>query len=446
VTEPLAPGGSAVLGVPPGRYALGIAVTILAILSQYFVPALWPSTLVVYGSLAGDVAIVYGLPVVAFALLVGVGPLRRWNAAPATAAWEGLRWYGLLALLGLLIAVALVPLYQLVDPAALHLLSRPNPVLRAASGDPWFYVAFSFAAGAFEEAIFRGWFFGAWKSSGAGWVTPATWTSVVFAGLHLYYSTTYGAASLLIFPELFLLGFAFAATYQLSGGNLVVPSVLHGAYDASAFLTLVSTDAGLLLRYVPMLVGALVGAVHYLRTPAGAPGNLGASRPSAEAAPNAPGSAVTIKSGTPLPSAVPPGDDELRTILGRARTVAVVGLSDKPERDSNEVARYLQGQGYRVIPVNPQLSEVLGERAYPSVTAIPPETRLDIVDIFRRGDQVPPIVDEAIARGVPVVWMQLGVENPAAAARAREHGLVVLENSCIMQQHRRLGVPRAGPS
>ncbi|MGP8075586.1 MAG: CoA-binding protein [Thermoplasmata archaeon] len=131
-------------------------------------------------------------------------------------------------------------------------------------------------------------------------------------------------------------------------------------------------------------------------------------------------------------------DSELRTILGRSKTIAVVGLSDKPERDSNEVARYLQSQGYRIVPVNPMLTEVLGEMAYPTLAAIPPDTRLDIVDVFRRSDQVPPVVDEAIARGAPVVWMQLGVENAEAAAKARAAGLTVLENLCIMVQHRRL--------
>ena len=134
-------------------------------------------------------------------------------------------------------------------------------------------------------------------------------------------------------------------------------------------------------------------------------------------------------------------DPELREILGRARTIAVVGLSDKPERDSNEIARYLQSQGYRVVPVNPMLTEVLGEKAYPSLAAIPPDVKVDIVDVFRRSDQVPPIVDEAIARGDRVVWMQLGVEHPEAAAKARAAGITVLENLCIMVQHRRLRIP-----
>jgi len=151
-----------------------------------------------------------------------------------------------------------------------------------------------------------------------------------------------------------------------------------------------------------------------------------------------------MKRGARVPRPMPPSDGELRAILSRARTIAVVGLSDKPERDSNEIARYLQAAGYRIVPVNPMLSEVLGERSYPSLSAVPSDLDIDIVDIFRRSDQVPPVVDEAIARKAPVVWMQLGVEHPAAAARATAAGLTVLENRCIMVEHRRLGIPRVG--
>jgi predicted CoA-binding protein len=135
-----------------------------------------------------------------------------------------------------------------------------------------------------------------------------------------------------------------------------------------------------------------------------------------------------------------PDDRRLMSVLSDARTIAVVGLSDKPERDSNEVARYLQANGYRIIPVNPTIPEVLGERSYPSVSAIPADIRLDVVDVFRRSDQVPPTVMEAIERGVPTVWMQLGVEHAGAAATARASGLTVVENLCIMQEHRRLGI------
>lgn len=138
-------------------------------------------------------------------------------------------------------------------------------------------------------------------------------------------------------------------------------------------------------------------------------------------------------------------DAEIRRLLSEARTIAVVGLSDKPERDSNEVARYLKAQGYRIVPVNPTLPEVLGERSYPSVAAIPPELSIDLVDIFRRSDQVGPVVEEALQRGVPAIWMQLGVRNEAAASRARAAGAWVVEDLCVMQQHRRLRLPPLPP-
>ena len=110
------------------------------------------------------------------------------------------------------------------------------------------------------------------------------------------------------------------------------------------------------------------------------------------------------------------------------------------------MARYLKAQGYRIIPVNPMLTEVLGETAYPSVRAIPPEVHIDILDIFRRSDQVPPVVDEGLGRGVGAVWMQLGVEHPGAADAARRHGVPVVQDLCIMQAHRRLHIPPVGPA
>jgi len=137
-------------------------------------------------------------------------------------------------------------------------------------------------------------------------------------------------------------------------------------------------------------------------------------------------------------------DEELRRILTTSRTIAVVGLSEKPERDSHEVARYLRAQGYRIIPVNPAVPEILGERSFPSLAAIPPKVRVDLAVVFRRGEAVPPIVDEAIARGVPAVWMQLGVENRTAAQNGRAHGLSVVENTCAMTTHRRLKLPPVG--
>jgi uncharacterized protein len=133
-------------------------------------------------------------------------------------------------------------------------------------------------------------------------------------------------------------------------------------------------------------------------------------------------------------------DEETREILRRAHTIAVVGLSDKPDRDSNSVARYLLSQGYEIVPVNPNLTEVLGRPSFPSLNDVPPGQTIDIVDIFRRSDQVSPIVDAAITRGVKTVWMQLGVKNETAAYAARLRGIRVFQDLCIMQEHRRLHV------
>lgn len=247
-----------------GRYALGVAITVVAIVSQYFVPEAWAPAQGLYGNLAGDLCVVYGIPTIAFALLLGADPLRHWADRMGRATFEGLRWYGLLSLLALGVLVAMVFVYEAVDPAALPFLQRVNPALTQAAGDPWFWIGFSFVIGAFEETIFRGWIFGFWRTRTTSWVVPAVATSGLFAAVHLYYGVTYGPAAPLIFPMLFLLGFAFAATYQTSGGNLVVIAVLHGAYDATAFYSLIDENVSVLLRYGLILLGAGIALVSYL--------------------------------------------------------------------------------------------------------------------------------------------------------------------------------------
>lgn len=122
-------------------------------------------------------------------------------------------------------------------------------------------------------------------------------------------------------------------------------------------------------------------------------------------------------------------DDVVFTLLREAREIAVVGISDKPERPSHEVAAFLQGRGYRIIPVNPALQDVLGERCYPSLAAY--GKPVDIVDIFRASEAVPPIVDEAISLGARCVWMQEGVSHEDAARKARGAGLLVVQDRCI---------------
>jgi predicted CoA-binding protein len=122
--------------------------------------------------------------------------------------------------------------------------------------------------------------------------------------------------------------------------------------------------------------------------------------------------------------------ETIRTLLTETRTWAVIGCSPDPGRDSHRIARLLQSRGFRVIPVNPNVTEVLGERCYPSVEAIPETETVDVVDIFRRADRAGAHVDEAIAAGARAVWMQLGVIDEAAAQRALEAGLLVVMNRC----------------
>jgi len=123
-------------------------------------------------------------------------------------------------------------------------------------------------------------------------------------------------------------------------------------------------------------------------------------------------------------------------ILDKARTIAVIGLSGKRFRPSYGVAEYMKRSGYRIIPVNPNETEVLGEKCYPSLESIPEQ--VDIVDIFRRSEFVPPIVEAAIKKGAKAIWMQEGVFNEEAAHRAEEAGLTVVMDSCILKDHRRL--------
>jgi predicted CoA-binding protein len=125
--------------------------------------------------------------------------------------------------------------------------------------------------------------------------------------------------------------------------------------------------------------------------------------------------------------------DAVSEILKTSRTIAVVGLSNKPQRPSHGVSRYMQSAGYRIIPVNPLETEVLGEKAYAKLEDIP--ERVDLVDIFRRSDAVPAIVDAAIRVGARGVWMQEGVVHPEAAEKARRAGMFVIMNTCILKEH-----------
>lgn len=136
-----------------------------------------------------------------------------------------------------------------------------------------------------------------------------------------------------------------------------------------------------------------------------------------------------------------PDQQAMQHILSARRTVAVVGLSPKPHRDSFKVSRYMQSQGWRVVPVNPVVAAsgepILGELVYASLTDAAQAEVIDVVNVFRNSDDVPPIVDEAIRLGLPSIWLQLGVAHPVAVGKARAAGLHVVQDRCLMVEHAR---------
>jgi predicted CoA-binding protein len=125
--------------------------------------------------------------------------------------------------------------------------------------------------------------------------------------------------------------------------------------------------------------------------------------------------------------------DSIYDLLAGSKVIAVVGLSSKPHRPSHGVARYMQSAGYRIVPVNPNETEVLGEKSYPQLEDVP--IQVDIVDVFRRSEYVPPVAESAIAIGARALWLQEGVIHEQAAARAREAGLQVVMDLCLLKEH-----------
>lgn len=136
-----------------------------------------------------------------------------------------------------------------------------------------------------------------------------------------------------------------------------------------------------------------------------------------------------------LPDGTTATADPILEILKKYKNIAVVGLSSNPLRPSYEVTQYMQECGYRIIPVNPNETEVLEEKSYARLEDVP--EKVEVVNVFRRAEDVPPVAESAIAVGAKVLWMQLGIENAAAAERARDAGLIVVEDACILVEHRR---------
>ena len=136
-----------------------------------------------------------------------------------------------------------------------------------------------------------------------------------------------------------------------------------------------------------------------------------------------------------LPDGAPPSADPIFEILTKYKTIAVVGLSSNPARPSYGVTEYMQSAGYQIVPVNPNETDVLGEPSYACLEDVP--QKIEIVDVFRRPEEVPPVVDAAIRAGAKVIWMQLGIANEPAAEKARAAGLTVIMDACILVEHKR---------
>lgn len=131
-------------------------------------------------------------------------------------------------------------------------------------------------------------------------------------------------------------------------------------------------------------------------------------------------------------------EEDIKKILSESKTVAVVGISPQEDRPSYIVASYLKSKGYRIIPVRPDSEEILGEKVYHSLKEIPKEIEVDVVDIFRKSEDVPPIVDESIRRGAKTVWMQEGIIHKEAGEKAEKAGLKVVMDHCMKKEHQRL--------
>jgi membrane protease YdiL (CAAX protease family) len=250
--------GSEPRRIHPARYLVGVAVIFLGIYAQY----------VINLGTVGSFLLVYGLPLAVVRALWwdGIaGNARRHNT---TALRYGLAYYGIFTAIGIIGSLAIVFALTALDPSAVGLLQQPNPVLNVPPDVALIMVFVSLlVVGPAEEVLFRGFLFGGLVSLAGGrhWVVLALASSVLFAMAHLYYALVYGIASAVPFVELVAFGMAMAAAFHLSGGNLLIPSLIHGAYDASGFIGVaVSLDLGSALR-IGMLIVGLIVAVTFSR-------------------------------------------------------------------------------------------------------------------------------------------------------------------------------------
>jgi membrane protease YdiL (CAAX protease family) len=239
--------------ITKARYLFGLVIILGAAYSQYVFGGFGPAV---------GFLVVYGVPIVVVSILWGRAIIQRAAKNTWVASKFGLGFYGAFTALGLLASYAIIFVLTSFDPAALNLLNRPNPVLHVSPEYAWIMVGVSFLiVGPAEEYLFRGFVFGGLLClfKNRHWLVLSLVSSVFFAAVHLYYGLVYGVASAIAFTDLVTFGMAMCVTYYLSGGNLLLPAVIHGAYDATGFLGVAtSSQIGTVLRVLMMLIGIAV--------------------------------------------------------------------------------------------------------------------------------------------------------------------------------------------
>ena len=250
-------------------YALATGATAAAVISQYFIPSSW-----IPGGWLGFVLgllLVYGIGLALFFAFFRLKPLRNYVRRPRLGAKETARWYGIFGLLGLFLALALAVVYFAFEPTRTKdLLEKSTPVIQAGSANPLFYILFSiFFVGFTEETLFRGYLLGSILSieGTRRWQLHALWTSLLFGGIHIYYAQTYLEISPIFYVRLVTLGLVFSYAYVYSGGNILFIALLHGAFDATAFLQLVPSMTNLAagLSYLLLFGCGAYALVRYLQ-------------------------------------------------------------------------------------------------------------------------------------------------------------------------------------
>lgn len=240
-------------------FLVGLLVILVATYSQYVIPGL---------NFVSGTLVVYGIPILVTGLIWGRAIITRAFNQTYKALKFGLGYFGAFTVLSILVGAFIILLLLAFNPTAVNLLQKPNPVLQVSPRVAWLMVGVSFlVVGPCEEYLFRGFVFGGLLSvfKNRRWLSVAFVSSIFFAAAHLYYGLVYEVASLVQFVDLIAFGMAMAATYYVSGGNLIVPALIHGAYDATGFIG-VATSVGIgdQLREFMILIGAVVAIAIFM--------------------------------------------------------------------------------------------------------------------------------------------------------------------------------------